>query len=245
MTRNLLHTLAVMAMMLQAVTALAVEDEIVLAVPVEAKVAVTQDLALTAEIEYRTQEDVTMPNRFSVGAGAIYTLAPWLNMDGGYLLMHRYNAEKTQADVKTSGHWTPRHRLYAGFNGTLKLGKLSFVLRERYQYLYVAPRTLHQYDYTLHQQHDVKDASVVEHLLRSRLMLKYNVPSLHLTAYTSAELHNELNHRMKYYQYEGNAGAIIQLSDMHNLKLEYTFKSFPEPTTPKVHMFTFGYGFTL
>lgn len=131
---------------------------------VSVKHKLNQKFDLSANVEWRTKDDVSETDRWGFKVGTGYKVLPFLKVGAGYEMHYRNRG---------ADGWKHRHRYMV--EGTLSARWLDWKisLRERFQ---------HTFD-----RHDD------EVLLRSRLKLAYDIPSCKLEPYASVEMYNGLN----------------------------------------------------
>lgn len=88
---------------------------------------VSSRIELSGDIEMRTRDALDEIDRWGFGVGASVRLLPFLKADGGYELHYRNRG---------ADGWKTRHRYYAGASGTLKTGRWTLSLRERFQHTF-------------------------------------------------------------------------------------------------------------
>lgn len=81
-------------------------------------------LHLAVEGEVRLADNFSSLGRWQAGAGLTYKVNQYLKVGGGYLFIDK---------LKSSGEWSPRHRVYFDARGRIAAGGWRFSLKERLQ----------------------------------------------------------------------------------------------------------------
>lgn len=132
-------------------------------VKVGVKHEVLPKLALSGNLEWRTEDDLSRTDRWGLDVGGSYKLLPFLKVGAGYEVHYR--------NLEEDG-WKFRHRYHA--DGTLshRVWRLKLSLRERFQHTFSAEEK--------------------EFRLRSRLKVAYDIARCRLEPYVSVEMYNGL-----------------------------------------------------
>lgn len=202
------------------------------------------------EVEMRTMNNVGALDCWSWGANGTYKLTPWLKAVVGYEIFldyyreHEYHDDGTPA--KRANYTTPSHRVYTQLIGSVTLGRFNFALRERWQWTYRVKKTVSsRYDYDLDADdgEEVTFSSNGKNMLRSRLMVKYDLGRCPLTPYGSVELFNAWAlDRTRY-----TLGVDWQITNHHTAGLYYRFqdKSHNHIGRRDIHILGFTYAYAL
>ena len=179
------------------------------------------------EAELRTRDNMKTTDRWSVGLSADYKLNKNLKVSGGYILLVDNNAEELdlKSDGLTPNKWTPsywgvRHRFNVSLQGSVKWQRLSFSLRERWQYTYRQAAEGKRYDLDYDVWTDRKGKA--KNVLRSRLEVAYDIPNWKFDPYVNAEMFNDNSgiSKMRY-----SIGAEYKWQKKHVFGLSYKYQS--------------------
>lgn len=158
--------------------------------------AANDKIELAAGMEYRTTDNASETDRWAFNGGITYSPMKLLNIEGVYEFHHR----------NRSGVWKNRHRYNIAAIGTIKAGRWSFSLRERFQ-------------------HTIESGES-ELRLRSRLQAKFKATNK-INPYVSIEMYNSLHSgekfditRMRY-----RAGTDFKISKNVSTDLYYLFNA--------------------
>lgn len=185
----------------------------------------------------------------------------------GYPVVNGYNGQ--------SSFWRMKNRLFFDVTEKWKLGRFGFSLRERYQFThlnrvegveskyrneleesdlpacttpYVGPYVdpygdSYWYGFTRYEDKAARD----KHLLRTRLLVDYNIKGVPATPYVSYEMFNDLSDTFSILRHRVQAGIDVTLTPnkQHALALGYLYQHGNEEGTacPDLHAITFGYKF--
>ena len=148
-------------------------------------------------------------------------------------------------------YWGIRHRVYAGLQGSVDVGRFKLSLRERWQYTYrpekTASRDFYEYDGTTGELMElVKDESEKtykgkgKNVLRSRLQVDYDIPSCKVDPYASVELTNAWSVQKVRY----TLGAEWKIRKVHTLNFYYRYQDIRNDdfdSEPDMHILGLGY----
>ena len=192
-----MFTICLLAMMALPASAQSDDTETGLWLSTEVQKKLSKQWNVSAEAEYRLDDDLKNTDRWTLSAGAAYKPLSWLKLDAGYKFMRVQNDEETtyRADGAekhfTPEWWCTKHRVYASVTGTLTSGRFDLSLRERWQYTYRPETTIQRYDYLEEDDWETKTKrSKSTNVLRSRLMAEYNIPHCKVDPFASAEIYH-------------------------------------------------------
>ncbi len=186
--------------------------------------------------EWRSRDDLGKTDRWSFGFSGEYKPIKGLKLGAGYDLLvdnnerisyHDDPNEAGQANYgqpnKRADFWGTRHRFHFDATGSMKLGRWSLSLRERWQYTYRPEKTVNErYDYD-DDEMDGKPKTYRgkgKNVLRSRLQVEYDIKGLPVEPYANAEMYNAWNvEKMRY-----TVGADWKITKKHVVGLCYRFQ---------------------
>lgn len=93
-------------------------------------------LHLAVDAEIRMSDQFATFGRWQAGASITYKVNPYLKVGGGYLFIDK---------LKSSGAWSPRHRVYVDVRGGIPIGEWNFSLKECLQLTHRNPDDLNIY----------------------------------------------------------------------------------------------------
>lgn len=134
-------------------------------------------------------------------------ITPWLKFDVGYDFYNK------PSEIQ--------HRLLPSLSATLKEGKLTVSVRERYTMIYNP------------------SSDTYSHILRSQLKAQYAIPNSHFKPYLAMEIFT-WDHWQKTRHY---VGTLINIANHHDLDLFYMYYTFDGK--PAEHVLGLGYHITL
>lgn len=207
------------------------------------KVAKKMESRLDAEI--RTQDGLSDMERWSLGVSQSYKLTKWLKADAGYTLLMRNIPAHNSNKYSWEQYWSPRHRAYASLTGSWKLTKhLDFSLRERYQYTYEVERFVQRFHLDNGTRADDKvEGDEGEHLLRSRLQLKWSRKKCNWTPYFNVEFLNNLQDGMSLDQTRYIAGCDYKIDKKNAIGLSFRYKDKSDREDTKGHLISISYNY--
>jgi hypothetical protein len=135
---------------------------------------ITKKLSLEAGVEARFKDDMRSTDRIHTFVGASYDICKYLQMSGEYILINMYDSAIKAWDSN-------RHRANLSIEGNVELGNVELSLRERLQTTFRTKPVKHY------------EKANPEAILRSRIMMTYNIPKSRWTPYLLFELQNTLN----------------------------------------------------
>ena len=198
------------------------------------------------EGEFRTRDGINNVERWSVSAGVDYRLTTWLKADAGYTLIYKNQpAEFTKKGNLVVGYWSPRHRMNLSLTGSLKWNRLEFSLRERYQYTYRPSQSIAKYDGDdlSKQKDDEVKRGKCENMLRSRMMVEWNIRKSPFTPYVSCELYHSMNDNWSLSKTRWTAGTEYKINKKHSLELYYRYQDHSDDDESNGHVIGAGYTF--
>lgn len=231
---------------------------------VELEKKVNKKFSLGLEAEMRTRDDAGEMDRWSFGLSGSYKLTKWLKAGAGYTLLYDNNEKCSYYDdeddegepwygkvKRQAQYWGIRHRVYAGLQGSVDVGRFKLSLRERWQYTYrpekTASRDFYEYDGTTGELMElVKDESEKtykgkgKNVLRSRLQVDYDIPSCKVDPYASVELTNAWSVQKVRY----TLGAEWKIRKVHTLNFYYRYQDIRNDdfdSEPDMHILGLGY----
>lgn len=204
---------------------------------------VNKGLNVNIEGEVRTQDGMADVERLAIGAGVDYKITKWLKSDIGYTLLMRNFPERTSSKYQWSQYWSPRHRAYISMAGFYSVTKhLTLSLRERYQYTYETKRYVERHNIdTGDRASDKVEGGDGEHLLRTRLQLKWGRKKSNWSPYANVEILNDLQDAMHLDQTRYTIGIDYKINKSNTIGLSYRFKDKSDRNENKGHLITICY----
>lgn len=147
------------------------------------------------EGEFRSRNDARTADRWSLGLSASYKFNGFLKATAGYVFLDDNNHERITYNGDELNKWTPsywgiRHRFFVALTGQVKWNRLTFSLRERWQYTYRPETTTDRWDFDDAAWETRTVSEKGKNVLRSRLQVEYNIPKCKFEPYASVELFN-------------------------------------------------------
>lgn len=190
-------TILLVAFLMAPLSALAEGDDWGLELSAGANYKVTKRLNLSLKGELRTRNDFQTLSRWNIGFDAAYKLCPYAKVSAGYSFLIDNNREKFSYDDISGevtrwrpSYWGTRHRVNVSLTGSIDCGRFTFSLRERWQYTYRPDKSTRRYDFIEEEWEDRVVNSSAKNVLRSRLLVEYDIPGVKIDPYVSAELFN-------------------------------------------------------
>ena len=213
----------------------------------EMKVKVAGGLNAFVEGEYRTLDGLSGTERWAGTAGLDYKVWPFLKLTGGYTYIHQHTErEITKKGNIIPSYWQPKHRAFLAVTGSYKWKRLTFSLRERYQYTYRTEQYVPKFD---DDGVTPKDDEWVEakgkHILRSRFELEYNIKNSRFTPFASYELYNSLTDGFAVDKSRYTAGTDYRFNKRHSVNLFYRYINRTDDDEAAGHIIGIGYKFKL
>lgn len=207
----------------------------------------TKQWELDGGVEWRTRDNVSETDRWSVGVGTSYKLTDWLKASAGYTLLYDNNYKVNDKKTKYAKYWGVRHRFNVSLTASKSFGDLSVSLRERWQYTYRPERTEMRYFMNTTSSHDAGEEDE-EHtyvgkgknVWRNRLQLKYKVSKM-WRPYVAGESYVAGSGLDKIRL---SAGTEIRLSKKHSLDVKYLFQKAYDDDDEEGNKHIIGLGYT-
>lgn len=202
------------------------EDDFGLWGGIEIKKKITKSLDFNVEGEFRLRDNVRTVDRWSGMAGLSYDVCSWLKTSVDYTFLYSYEPlEYTKAGNIVPEYWLKRHRFNVAFTGKWDWKRVSFSLRERWQYTYRPQHATEKYD---GGDGSPKDDEIIKgkgkNNLRSRLKVEYDIPKCKFTPYVSCELTHDLHDGFYYEKTRCMAGTEWKLSKKHGFDFYYLYQ---------------------
>lgn len=189
---------------------------------------INSNWSLDAGAEYRTRDNASEGDRWSVGADLSYKVNKWLKASVGYSLLDDHREKVNDSGKKKTNYWGLRHRVNVSATASKSWGNLGVSLRERWQYTYRPEKTVDRewtytdddddrYEGQFADKHTF--AGKGKHVWRNRLQLKYKL-SKTWRPYVSAESH--VAKRLEKMRYIG--GTEIRINKKSSFDLSYLFQ---------------------
>lgn len=198
------------------------------------------------DADFRTRNDAKTADRWTVGVGASYKICKHLKASASYTLLVDNNAEKiTYNDDGAYNNWRPsywgtRHSVTLSLIGSVDVGRFSFSLRERWQYIYRPERTTDRFDFDNVWWEDTKVRGKGRNVLRSRLKVDYNIPKCKVDPYAAVELFNSWKIDKTRYR----VGVEWKVTKKHAFDLSYCYQdSSKSDDDIDIHYMCIGYKF--
>jgi len=240
------------ALLCSTVPLIAESDDVQCGVELEASKKIVKGLEASVSGEVRTQDGVSDLERFSIGAALSYKLTSWMKIDGGYVLMNRKTLAEDKPKEEYGGgwhyneYWSPRHRAFASLSASWEFVKhFELSIRERYQYTLTTAKNKERYyiDFPEIRGNDKFVDADGEHLLRSRVQLKYARKKLDFEPYVSVELLNDLSDGFANDQVRYTVGTGYRINKHNQMGLSYRYKDKSNKEESKGHLITISYSY--
>jgi len=162
----------------------------------------TKQLNIALDAEYRTRDYYREFDRVSISPSVEYKFIKnlKLTLGGAYVYVNNDAKEKLRSDGslkwQRQSYWAPRYRGYAAVTGDIDLGRFNIALRERYQLTYRSKYTAIRNYYTRdgefnYSEDDIRE-SQTNQVLRSRLLISYDIRHCAFSPFASVEITNDL-----------------------------------------------------
>lgn len=199
---------------------------------------------IAASVEVRTQDKSTALERIDAGIDLSYKPIDYLKFGVGYNFIDAYKLSRETEDGETIDHyWSPRHRVNVSVTGIFPIDQFEISLRERYQYTHRMQRSVPRWN-SLGVAQDNKIVSAKDdHVLRSRVLAKYNIKSILLSPYFSMELHNDLADSFSLDKVRLIVGTEYAVHKHHTLELFYRYTAGIANADDECHLLGLGYAF--
>lgn len=212
----------------------------------EVKKKIFPGFELFAEGDFRLRENLKVVNRWSLGAGASYRVFPFLKAEAGYnYIQFNHPAGTTNKGNYIPEYWSPRHRANLSLTGHHNLGRFKLSLRERYQYTHRVGLSVPKYssEEMTKQKDDEEISSKSTHVLRSRLLLEYNIRKSGFSPYGSAELYNSLDKGGALKKIRWTLGTQYKLNKKNAFDFYYLYQDESDEDEANGHILGVGYSF--
>lgn len=241
---------------------------------------ITKKFSVDAGIDLRAEENFNYLTRYAVGVGVGYAPLKWLKIGAGYNFLRDYNLSESRTKFDEDGdfknykvdddYWRSKHRATFDVTGSVKAGRFTFSLRERYQYTHFVATTTTRTTYkglvsaenaqgytgTLYEvdgqyftkcstEEDDKPAKD-RHYLRSRLGVEYSIRHSKWTPYASYEFSNNLGSGEHFHldKQRLTVGAEWKVSKKHRLDFAYVYNhGSDDDGDDNCHVLSIGYKF--
>lgn len=201
-------------------------------------------LHLEVESEVRMQNSFADMERWTLGATMDYKLLSWLKADAGYEFLNRYKLSNVSGKGNIrNGYWSPRHRWMTGLTGSWTVRRWGLSLRERYQGTHAPLQYVPKYRPDGFRLTDEAEEGKTEHILRSRLQVKYNIRHCKFTPLGSIELHNDMGNGMRLDEVRYVLGGDYKLTKTQSLKLHCRYEERVGKKDGVVVLLGYGYEF--
>ena len=213
----------------------------------EMKAKVTKGLNAFIEGEYRTHDGLSSTERWTATVGLDYKALPFLKVTGGYTYIHQQTEQETTKKGNViPAYWQPKHRAFFAVTGSCRWNRLTFSLRERYQYTYRTEQYVPKFD---DDGVTPKDDELIEskskHILRSRLEVEYNIKKSNFTPFASYELYNSLADGFAVDKSRYTVGTDYKFDKKHSVNLFYRYIDKADDDEASGHVIGIGYKFKL
>lgn len=208
-----------------------------------AKMQIAKGWSAAIEGENRTKDGFDGSERWSVGLSTSYKVLPWLRAAAGYTYIYQHTDSRTTKKGNiVDDYWQPRHRVFFSLTGSYKWQRLTFSLRERYQYTHHTGLDVAKYDGDNgSQKADERIEAKNRHSLRSRLQVEYNIQNCPLTPYASAEIYNDLAGGFQTEKMRYTVGVDYDINKHHTLSAFYRYIDRTDDDDADNHVIGIGY----
>ena len=199
---------------------------------------------IAASVEVRTQDKSTALERIDAGIDISYKPIDYLKLGAGYNFIDAYKLSRETEDGETIDHyWSPRHRAHVDVTGIFPIDQFEISLRERYQYTHRLEGSAKKWNSLGVAQENKTIHAKDDHVLRSRVLAKYHIKSIHLSPYFSMELHHDLAERFRIDKVRLIAGTEYAIHKHHTLELFYRYTAGIANSDDECHLLGLGYAF--
>ena len=215
----------------------------------DVKFGIAKGLSGYVEGEYRTAKGF-YNERWALSAGLDYKLSSFLKASADYSFIDRCVESRYTKKGNTIGtYWQPRHRAGAALAFSYKWKRVTFSLRERYQYTYHTSLYADKYKYDEDTESIVKEKEYVDpkhrHMLRSRIKVDYNIRKSRFSPYVSGEVYNNLTDWYGYSKLRWTAGTEYKVNKKNVLNVFYRYVKSRDAEDADSHVIGIGYEFKL
>ena len=190
---------------------------------ISAEKKITKQWNAAAEVEYRSLPEFDGTDRVSIGISTDYQILPFIKVDAGYTFMNCYSKDRITAKNNfIPSYWYARHRTFVSATGKIKFGMFSISLRERWQYTYRPEKSVPKFEAdgeTPKADEVVKGKGT--NVLRSRLLVEYNIKPIKLSPYASVEMYHSGSglDKTRY-----TVGAQYKITKKHSVEAYYRYQ---------------------
>lgn len=214
----------------------------------EINLKVLKGLNAFAEGEYRTHDGMSSTERWAGTVGVDYKLLNYLKITAGYTYIHQHTmTEITKKGNIIPAYWQPKHRASFALTRNYSWKKLSFSLRERYQYTYRTEQSVPKFDSDgISPKEDELIEAKHKHVLRSRLEIEYNIAKrCRFMPYASAEIYNLISDGWIREKIRWTIGSSIKIDKKNSIDLYYRYIDADNEDEEGGHIIGLGYKFKL
>lgn len=221
--KQLLYVLALLALPL---TGFAQDDDFGVWTSAGIESKINKKWSVGADMEFRTRDDASELDRWSLGISTSYKFTRWLKGSVGASLLDSHRDKTTYyADGSpeyTANYWSKRYRVNVSLTGDTHFGRLQVSLRERWQYTYRPSQWVYRFDVDNDEYED--DAHEYrgkgKNVLRSRLQFDYDIPRCKVDPYANVEFFNAWSvEKIRY-----TIGAEWNITKQHKLSIDYKYQ---------------------
>lgn len=247
-------------------------DDLGTDVGLEVEKKLARGLSASLEGNYRTQDDCSQPERWSVGAGISYRLFQSsdkkfnVKANAGFEYIWQYNMKSVEPKTdaydpalplsknprnETAAYWRGRHRSSLGFSANYAPSKRwDFQLKETFQYShYNAKNSVARTKWRYNDDDDLYSVAGTKRVkskdrvvLRNRLSAGYDIKGLPLTPYAAADLGVGINYNAFKQKY--TAGIDFKAAKQHRVGVFYRFQTENDDDEPNGHLLGCSYKFS-
>lgn len=195
----------------------------------------TKKLNVAIEGEFRTRDDFSTVDRWSLSPSLEYKFMKHLKLTvgGAYVDVNNRAKEKYRTDGSLkwirNSYWAPRYRGFAALTGDVDFGRFNFALRERYQITYRSKYTATRDYYTRSDEYNYSDDDIREsetnQVFRSRLMVSYDIRHCAVDPFASVEMTNDLVNDFSVAKMRYAVGVDWKINKHHLLEFNYMYQN--------------------
>lgn len=241
----------------------------------EASKKINKKFKFGFDAEFRTTDWLNDVERYTLGASLDYKLSKLFKANIGYSFMYTHKPASTSLKDEIfdeegnmfneynvdHDYWVIRNRVYATISGEYKIGRFEFGMRERLQYTRTNSATTDEtkYRYSLGEDplfstEDNEWVTTTEPefkeaknnlTLRSRLSLKYDIPSCKINPFASVELYTRLDEWKGYDKLRYRIGASYKFNKDNSISLYYLYQDANDDDEPRGHAIGIEYSIDL
>ena len=222
------------------------------------------------EAEYRLRDHFRATDRWGAGLSVSYRLYRnasktfSLKADAGVKYMKTYTPENIV--LKGTDHGFQEYnadesyaldkiRTTVSVNGAFETGRFRISLRERFQFTandsVLISETKWRYSKSFGElvpageEEEWKGTDNRRYVLRSRLLVEYDIPKCKIDPYVSVELYNDIADRFGLQKLRYQAGVEYKLHKKHGFKLYYAYQKKSDGDEPGGHIVGVNYCFSI